>query len=109
MCEKELYLSEERALQWERGRLGFLSESRDLWESVPPMFSIRKLEALGAAREGGKPTSLLLLSHCIFLLRLSLSKEFFNIISTLILKSLLVLVGRLGMDARRTGWEGFLL
>lgn len=43
MCEKELYLSEERALQWERGRLGFLSESRDLWASVPPMFSIRKL------------------------------------------------------------------
>lgn len=80
------------------GEIRILSESLHLWASVAPIFSIRKLaEALGAARVGEKPTTLPPLSHFIFLLSLSFSKEFFNVISNLSLKTSFLLVGRVGM------------
>lgn len=96
-CEEELY--------FER-REGFLSESLDLL-GLPFLrfFNIwRLMQALQAAREGGKPPSLPLhLPPSLYL-----SEEFFHVLSTLVFEAFVLLVGRL-WGCTRFGEEGFLL
>lgn len=96
-------LSEESPAVGE-GRSGSQWVALSLGFSCSEIFNQETWEALWAARVGGQPTTHPPLSHFIFLLSLSFSKEFFNVISNLILKTSLLLVGRVGMHGE-LDWE----